>query len=129
VRAGGDSPGRRAGARGVHRRRGGASAIPRSGIPRLLPSPAGVRPAGGRYGVGHTALREPGDTRGSVAGRKGRYRRPGGRRKEVTERATIKRRYEHMSNVDSLASLRGACERVAPVHPGYANLPIEEGFG
>jgi len=89
VRAGGDSPGRRAGARGVHRRRGGASAIPRSGIPRLLPSPAGVRPAGGRYGVGHTALREPGDTRGSVAGRKGRYRRPGARRKEVTERATI----------------------------------------
>ena len=34
-----------------------------------------------------------------------------------------------MSNVDSLASLRGACERVAPVHPAYANLPIEEGFG
>jgi hypothetical protein len=33
-----------------------------------------------------------------------------------------------MSNVDSLASLRGACERVAPVHPGYADLPIEEGF-
>jgi hypothetical protein len=34
-----------------------------------------------------------------------------------------------MSNVDSLAALRGACERVAPFHPAYANLPIEEGFG
>jgi hypothetical protein len=75
------------------------------------------------------ALRELEDTRGSVAGRKGRYRRPGARRKEVTKRATIKRLYEPMSNVDSLASLRGACERVAPVHPAYANLPIEEGFG
>jgi hypothetical protein len=89
VRRSGDSPGRGTGARGGHRRRDGASATSRSGIPRLLPSPAAVRPAGGRYGVGHMALRELEDTRGSVAGRKGRYRRPGARRKEVTKRATI----------------------------------------
>ena len=28
----------------------------------------------GGYGFGHTAMREPGDLRGTVIGRKGRYR-------------------------------------------------------
>ena len=28
----------------------------------------------GSYGFGHTTLREPGDLRGTVVGRKGRYR-------------------------------------------------------
>jgi hypothetical protein len=30
--------------------------------------------ARGEYGFGHTALREPGDLRGTAIGRKGRYR-------------------------------------------------------
>ena len=30
----------------------------------------------GRYGVGHTAWREPGNMRGTVVGKKGRFRGP-----------------------------------------------------
>jgi hypothetical protein len=34
--------------------------------------------ASGWYGVGHTAWRKPGDMRGTVVGRKGRFRGPQG---------------------------------------------------
>jgi hypothetical protein len=42
---------------------------------RYRPSVAMKRFAGGWYGVGHTARRQPGDTRGTAVGEKGRFRR------------------------------------------------------
>jgi hypothetical protein len=38
------------------------------------PSPALSRWACGWYGVGHTTRREPGDMRGTVVGKKGRFK-------------------------------------------------------
>jgi hypothetical protein len=38
------------------------------------PCPALSKLACGQYGVGHTARREPGDMRGTVVGKKGRFK-------------------------------------------------------
>ena len=40
----------------------------------------------GRYGFGHTSMREPGDVRGTAIGRKGRFKGPA-MREEVMFRA------------------------------------------
>ena len=50
------------------------------------PSLSVKRFAVGRYGVGHTNRRQPGDTRGTVVGREGRFKGPDAR-EEVVSRA------------------------------------------
>ena len=129
MRAGGQNNVGRACAGSGHRWREGVPADSRSGVPRLARLPAQGQRAGGRYGVGHTALREPGDTRGSAAGRQGRFWPVSPRRKEVTARTRTFGRCKLLGTYRRRTSLRDACERLAPVCPGYAGLPIEEGFG
>jgi hypothetical protein len=53
----------------------------------LAPSLKYEHLACGWYGVGHTARRHPGDMRGTVIGKKGRFRFSNDAREEVMSRA------------------------------------------
>jgi hypothetical protein len=56
------------------------------------PSFAVGRYACGRYGVGHTNRRQPGDMRGTVIGKEGRFKGAFAQREEVMFRARLSRR-------------------------------------